>query len=327
MGSEFHDIDWQAARWIDRMSRPVQDAEMAAEFDRWILKDPRHVEAYARLSAIWQSEGLHRALRDNGETIAASREPIASNDDDYRPGRAWRRAFTGRWAGLGVAALALVLGVVMAPRLLVEEAAFATPRGTTRVVALSDGSTIRMNGATRIAVRITPWSRHVALEAGEAFFDVAHERLRGFSVDTGGASVSVLGTAFDVDRLDDDTHVVQVYRGLVSVDAGAGRQWRLPAGSGLEVSGERVRSLRGVTGQRPGWTKGWYEANDTPVLQLVQRLNRTSARPVALSDPALGELLVTGRFQTDRPADVLDAIAAIHDLRWREEGGAYVLSR
>lgn len=332
MGSEFHDIDWQAARWIDRMSRPVQDAEMAAEFDRWILKDPRHVEAYARLSAIWQSDALakslHCAVSDSGEDDSfASNDPAASNDDDERPGPVWRKAFAGRWAGLAVAALALVLGVVMAPRLLVEEAAFETPRGATRVVALSDGSTIRMNGATRIAVRITPWSRHVALDAGEAFFDVAHERLRGFSVDTGGASVSVLGTAFDVDRLDDDTHVVQVYRGLVSVDAGAGRQWRLPAGSGLEISGERVRSLRGVNGQRPGWTKGWYEANDTPVLQLVQRLNRTSAGPVVLSDPALGELLVTGRFQTDRPADVLDAIAAIHDLRWREEGGRYVLSR
>ncbi|KMS54811.1 iron dicitrate transporter FecR [Novosphingobium barchaimii LL02] len=327
MGSEFHDIDWQAARWIDRMSRPVQDAEMAAEFDRWILKDPRHVEAYARLSAIWQSEGLHCALKGSGETLVAANEPVASNDDDCRPGHAWRQVFASRRAGLGVAVMALVLAMVLAPRLMVEEAAFATPRGATRIVALSDGSTIRMNGATRIAVRITPWSRHVALEAGEAFFDVAHERLRGFSVDTGGASVSVLGTAFDVDRLDDDTHVVQVYRGLVSVDAGAGRQWRLPAGSGLEVSGERVRSLRGVTGQRPGWTKGWYEANDTPVLQLVQRLNRTSARPVVLSDPALGELLVTGRFQTDRPADVLDAIAAIHDLRWREKGGRYVLSR
>ena len=166
MGSEFHDIDWQAARWIDRMSRPVQDAEMAAEFDRWILKDPRHVEAYARLSAIWQSEGLHCALKGSGETLAASNEPVASNDDDCRPGQAWRQVLASRRAGLGVAVMALVLAMVLAPRLMVEKAAFATPRGATRVVALSDGSTIRMNGATRIAVRITPWSRHVALEAG-----------------------------------------------------------------------------------------------------------------------------------------------------------------
>jgi transmembrane sensor len=318
MGSEFHDIEWQAARWIDRMSRPVQDAELAAEFDRWILKDPRHLEAYARLSAIWQSDGLDAALRDAGAA------PTASNDDD---GPRWTDRAARRLAGIGTALVCLLFSFLVAPKLFVEESAFATPRAVTKVVALPDGTTIRMNGATRIAVRITPWSRHVALAEGEAFFDVAHERLRGFSVDTGAASISVLGTAFDVDRIDHDTQIVQVYRGLVSVDAGAGRQWRLPAGSGLEISGDQVRSLRGVDGRQPGWTQGWYEASDTPVWQLVQSLNRTSPRPVVLSDPALGELLVTGRFQTNQPSQVLEAVAAIHDLQWQDEGTRYVLSR
>ena len=318
MGSEFHDIDMQAALWIDRMSRPMQDAEMAAEFDRWILKDTRHVDAYARLSAIWQSDGLDTALRQPGAA------PLACNDDDTPR---WPRQLWLRMVGVGATALCLAFALLMGPGLFVEEAAFATPRGATRLVALSDGSKIRMNGATRIAVRITPWSRHVTLEEGEAFFDVAHERMRGFSVDTGGTSVSVLGTAFDVDRIDNDTQIVQVYRGLVSVDAGAGRRWRLPAGSGLEVSGDSVRSLRDVDAKRPGWTEGWYEANDTPVWQLVQSLNRTSPRPIALADPALGELLVTGRFQADRPAAVLDAVAAIHDLRWEDDGDRYVLAR
>ena len=322
MGSEFHDIDWQAARWIDRMSRPVQDAEMAADFDRWILKDPRHIEAYARLSAIWQCNALDSALEE-----AAAMPPACNDDEGNEAGARWFARSRRSIAACGTAALCLALAVFVGTGVFVEDATFATARGTTRLVALSDGSTIRMNGATRIAVRITPWSRHVALDAGEAFFDVAHERLRSFSVDAGGTSVSVLGTAFDVDRIDRDTRIVQVYRGLVSVDAGAGRRWRVPAGRGLEVSSDGVRSLRDIDGQRPGWTQGWYEANDTPLWQLVQSLNRTAARPIGLADPALGTLLVTGRFQTDRPVDVLEAVAAIHDLRWHDEGHRYILSR
>lgn len=325
MGHERHfgdrqTIDWQAAQWLDRMNRPVLDSATAADFDRWILKDPRHVESYARMSALWQSEGLAGALAGDSPL------PRACNDDareDDAPAR-------GRWARVaqaGAAACLLLLACILGPRLLVAESALATGHGETRTVSLADGSTVRMDGETRIAVRLTPWSRHVALERGEAFFDVAHERVRGFTVDAGGASVSVLGTAFDIDRVDADTRVIQVYRGLVSVDAGAGRQWRLPAGSGLELAGERVRSLRGMTGDRPGWTEGWYEANDTPVAQLVQRLNRMSPRPIVLADPALGELLVTGRFQTGDPQGVLDAVAAIHDLNWREADGRYVLER
>ncbi|MFT4054664.1 MAG: FecR domain-containing protein [Novosphingobium sp.] len=322
MGHELHSIDWQAAQWVDRMSRPVLDSDAAAAFDRWILKDPRHVESYARMAALWQSDGLDAALGNSGTL------PRASNDDG--PTHATSGASRRGWARVlqaGGALCLLAVALIAGPRLLVSEARFATGHGQMRTVSLDDGSTVHMDGETRIAVRITPWSRHVELQRGEAFFDVAHERLRGFTVDAGGASVSVLGTAFDIDRVDEDTRVIQVYRGLVSVDAGAGRQWRLPAGSGLELAGGRVRSLKGVDGARPGWSEGWLEANDTPVSQLVQKLNRASPHLVELADPALGELLVTGRFRMDDPKGVLDAVAAIHDLNWREAGNRYVLER
>ncbi|MEE4451050.1 FecR family protein [Novosphingobium resinovorum] len=323
MGHEPHSIDWQAAQWLGRMSRPVLDSDAAAAFDRWILENPRHVESYARMAAMWQSEGLGLALAEPGGAPRPSNDDFDGDGDEPAAPRTWRP----RVLQAGAALCLLLFACVLGPRLLVEEAEFATGHGQIRTVTLGDGSTIRMDGETRIAARITPWSRHVALKRGEAFFDVAHERLRGFTVDAGGASVSVLGTAFDIDRMDARTRVIQVYRGLVSVDAGAGRQWRLPAGSGLELSGERVRSLRGVEGDRPGWTQGWFEANDTPVAQLVQRLNRASPRKVVLADPALGELLVTGRFQTGDAQGVLDAVAAIHDLHWRRTADRYVLER
>ncbi len=316
MGHDTHSIDWQAAQWIDRMSRPVLDCDTAAAFDRWILADSRHVDSYARLSGIWQSKGLEKALTE------ATRPSDAGNDDDAAPRRGlWRPVWGAAAASL------LALAFVGGAQLLVSDASYVTARGGARTVALADGSTVRMNGDTRIAVRIAPWSRHVTLERGEAFFDVAHEQLRSFSVDAGGATISVLGTAFDIDRIDSDTRIIQVYRGLVSVDAGAGRQWRLPAGSGLELSGQHVRSLKGVAGSRPGWTDGWLEANDMPLLQLVERLNRTAALPVRLADPALGDLLITGRFQTNAPKNMLEAIAAIHDLRWRDAGDHYVVGR
>lgn len=323
MGQELHSIDWQAAQWVERMSRPVLDSDAAADFDRWILKDPRHVESYARMSALWQSGELEAALDDRSASLLPSNDDDVESVLDMRPQRlSWRRPVSA------VAALCAVLSVgIAAPHLLVQKASYATGHGQTRTVALQDGSSIRMDAETQIAVRITPWSRDVALEKGEAFFDVAHERLRRFAVDAGGTRVSVLGTAFDVDRIDADTRVIQVYRGLVSVDAGLGRQWRLPAGSGLELSGEKVRSLTLGAAVRPDWMDGWLEANEMPVSQLVQKLNRVSERPIALADPALGELLVTGRFPIDDPEAVLDAIAAIHDLDWRSAGSHYVLDR
>lgn len=318
---EFDAIDREAAQWVDRMNRPLHDAEVAAEFDRWIMQDPRHVESYARFQALWQSGGLQNAL----DAAAAGELDPADAEDTEVPNwaaQAWRQ-----FAGFAAVALCFVVLVSFGARALVTEADYAAARGATREVLLPDGSRVRMSGGARMSVRLTPWSREVALQSGEVFFDVAHEKLRTFSVNTGTSSVTVLGTAFDIDMVDRETRVVRVYRGLVSVDAGAGRQWRLPAGNGIEVGGGRVRSLGDVRGDHPGWIDGWFDADDTSVQRLVQRMNRGSDLPVVLDDPALGTLPVTGRFQISQPEMVLEALAAIHDLHWRREKARYVLSR
>lgn len=313
-------IDREAAQWVDRMNRPLHDAEVAAEFDRWIMDDPRHVESYARLQALWQSGNLCTALQ------AGEDEPEEPGVDEDTAATLARQAWK-QFAGFAAAALCLVGLVSLGAQALVSESSYAAVQGTTRAVVLTDGSKVRLSGGTRMSVRMTPWSREVALQNGEAFFDVAHEKLRTFSVNTGSSSVTVLGTAFDIDLVDHETRVVRVYRGLVSVDAGAGRQWRLPAGSAIEVGGGRVRSLGEVRGDHPGWIDGWFDADDTSVQQLVRRINRGSRLPVVLADPGLGDLLVTGRFQTSDAEMVLEAVAAIHDLQWRKEPARYVLSR
>ena len=322
MANEQDAIALQAARWVDRMNSPVLDSADAAAFDRWIMADPRHCDSYAQLSTMWQSKGLAQAIGRSAHGDEAQHEA-----HETPPTAAWSRLGYPRLPGLLAVAACIALLIFVLPSMLVTQASFSSPRGTTREIALADGSRVRLDGDTRINVRITPWSRRVELARGEAFFDVAHEHLRSFTVETGAARISVLGTAFDVDRIDATTHAIQVYRGLVSVEAGAGRKWRLPAGTGLELHGQRVRSLREVAGNRPAWTDGWYEASDTPIWQLLQHVNRNASRPVVLAEPGIGELQVTGRFRSDQPEDVLEAIGALHDLHWQRRADKYVLSR
>lgn len=322
MAGEQDVIEFEAAHWVDRMNSPVLDSADAADFDRWILADPRHCDSYARQSAMWQSAGLSQALAETSLS-----DGTAVEADEAAATISWDLPSYPRMASLLAVAACVLLLCTFMPPLIVQEASFSSPRGVTREVALADGSRVRLDGDTRIDVRITPWSRRVDLAQGEAFFDVAHEEWRSFTVEMGNARVSVLGTAFDVDRVDAATQVIQVYRGLVSVEAGVGREWRLPAGTGLELAGQRVRSLRDVAGDRPAWTGGWYEANDVPIWQLVQHVNRNAARPIVLADPGLGELQVTGRFRTAQPEDVLEAISALHDLHWQKVADRYVVSR
>jgi transmembrane sensor len=318
--AELLPIEEAAAHWVQRMAMPVQDSATAAAFDRWILADPRHVESYAHMAQLWQSQGLAQALQ------AVAAPPAA-----VRPGRAFGHVPIGLWdwrraALLLPAVAAAILLVLVMPALLRDPLRYAAPRTAMREIALADRSRVQLAPGAQIAVRLTPWSREVTLERGEAFFDVAHERLRSFAVTAGTTRVRVLGTAFDIDRLDGE-QVIRVYRGTVSVAAGAGREWRLPAGAGIVLRGSHATTIDGINGSQPDWITGWFEASNTPIRQLVAHINRVSAVPVRLADPLLGELLVTGRFRLAEPADALQAVASIHELNLTRDAHGYVLSR
>ncbi|MEN7537595.1 FecR family protein [Aurantiacibacter flavus] len=320
------DLESQAAIWIEKMSRPVLDSEVAAEFDRWVGQDPRHLESYARLAAVWQSDGLAGALEagvphnDNDE----GQHDLPEANEQTAP-----RAIASLKRGSQLAAIALMVippVVLFAQGTLAPVTEYAAPRGEDRIVDLADGSRLHLSGGTKLSVRITPWARTVTIARGETYFDVAHETLRSFTVDTGGASVSVLGTAFDINLRDDGEREVRVYRGLVNVEAGNG-EWRVPAGVGVAIMGSHMRSLDDVEGDGPGWREGWFDAHDTPLDDLIEQLNRKSDRPILLADPDIGALRISGRFQLGSPREVLDTLAAIHGLRWQDDGKQLVVSR
>ena len=323
MRRDMADLNSQAASWVEKMSSPVLDSKDAAEFDRWIAQDPRHLETYARLVSVWQSDGLAQAL-ESGIPSNDNDKTAFGDAGDLAPGA---MAVLSRFARLAVIALALILPLaILAQGALSPTIEYTAPRGENRIVDLADGSRLNLSGGTQLAVRITPWSRRVSIAHGQAYFDVAHERLRGFSVDIGDANVSVLGTAFDINLRDDGEREVRVYRGLVNVEAGNG-EWRVPAGTGVAIAGAHVRSLDDVEGARPGWIDGWFDAQDTALDHLVEQVNRSADRPIVLADPALGALRISGRFQLDRPREVLDTLALIYGLRWEDNGKQLLVSR
>lgn len=332
-------IEQQAAYWVERMHAPVQDSETAARFDAWIAADPRHVDSFGRMSALWDSGSLSRALatccprNDNelqGGNAQALEETLTAQtatsnscdrDDCPAPGRKWSRAI----AAIAATITLFIASVTLGDKLIIEND-YATATGQERSITLADGSRIRLGGATSVTSRITPWSRTVTLTRGVAFFDVAHERWRSFTVNARDAQVMVLGTAFDVELLGKQTEQVRVYRGLVNVEKG-GNSWKLPAGDGVLLAGASLLRITDVEGDRPDWTEGWYDAQDTPLGAILERVNRLSKTPVDLASPELGDLRLSGRLRLSEPEELLDIICATHDLQWKHEGTSTTIER
>lgn len=111
---------------------------------------------------------------------------------------------------------------------VVQSAAAPAPD---RSLRFADGSTAVPWGGHEASLSVVEETRQrvvVALARGGARFDVAPRAERVFSVRAGAVTVTVLGTAFSVERVADRVGVT-VTRGVVQVDWGAGTR-RVAAG-------------------------------------------------------------------------------------------------
>lgn len=92
----------------------------------------------------------------------------------------------------------------------------STKAGERKKVILKDGSTILLNGCSRLSYPIhsTTNFRMVKLE-GEAFFEITTDRQKPFLVVSDRFTTQVVGTSFNIET--DNNHTVQVNTGKVNV--------------------------------------------------------------------------------------------------------------
>lgn len=282
----------EAADWLTRLQRPEVDETDWLAFDAW-LAEPGAQEAYDAIQAV-DEEIFHR-----GPTIrtalskprhAASRQPFSVD---------WR------WlGGLGPAAAALVVAVVLAPwgELLPQpDTLYATAKGESRAVQLADGSRIDLGVDSHLSVRLEPNARRVTVHDGQALFDVAHDARRPFVITAGDETVRVLGTRFDVRRRDGQLSVT-VLRGLVEVSTdGQDEPVRLHPGQMLEhvEGGASITVSKVAAEDQIGWKSGRLVYRDQPLGRIVSDLNHYFDRPLRLEGEHTADLRFSGVLIVD----------------------------
>jgi ferric-dicitrate binding protein FerR (iron transport regulator) len=128
-----------------------------------------------------------------------------------------------------VAAAAVVFSVLVTTAYLLlskpeakvaAQSAVAVHANTNRVFFLADGSSVILSAGSRLNYPSSfdgMSKREVYLE-GQAFFDIQHNESKPFIVHTGDVTTTVLGTAFNIKAMPDESNItVTVNRGKVKV--------------------------------------------------------------------------------------------------------------
>jgi transmembrane sensor len=319
----------QASNWWFLLSEGNASWEDRRAFREWLARGPERVEAFlqtAQLSKALESKKLRWPTTSVDDLVKEALTAPINITPMTRPAQSLRRlaerpTHAGRRTrGLSIAAMLCVFSMVCWWALTGPQR-YETGIGEQRSILLGDGSVVTLNTSSVMRVQLSKQSRRIELLAGEALFQVAHDKVRPFDVIAGNTVVRAVGTQFDVDRKDGAT-VVTVVEGRVSVaneaEAGAPRtsadERSIPLDAGERVTvtqHSRSKPITANLGVAIAWTQRRLVFDRQSLAQVAVEFNRYNRRSIQIADGALRDEEVTGNFQANDPDSFVDFLAKI----------------
>ena len=310
----------QAGGWfVANRAGPLEYEDRVA-FVAWLRASPVHVEEYLGVASIardlaavtsdWDVplEPLIAQARADDEVVSLE-PPVPRGEPSLK--RSW---VLREWALAASAACATVLlaaGILWSVRdgeLLGLPKTYQTAHGEQSVQRLPDGSLLHLDTDSAVTVRYSGRERVVALNRGQALFQVAHAGTRRFRVAAGEAQVLAVGTEFDVYRKRSTT-VVTVAEGQVAVYAGAAvpptNAGTFPRLAQRVNAGYQVRIDAGVMSAQPvpadlnqalAWAQRRIVFEQRPLGEVAEEFNRYGRVPLVIEDVELRALPISGAF-------------------------------
>lgn len=288
-------FDWQLA-----LQETPGDTGLREAYAQWRTATPRHADAAARAEHLWRvSDALESA-------------PTPAAVVPLRPRRPWRH----RYAAIAACAAMLLAAVALPELWLMGQSDYRTLTGERREIALPDGSQLHLDSRSAVALDYSAERRRVRVLDGHAWFEVADDPSRPFSVEAGPVRATDIGTAFEVGR-DGDRVVVAVENGAVRVEAAGELLAELAAGELLSV-GEAAppEAVRSIAPQLvASWRRGQLVVDDQSVAAVAERLRAYTRGMIVITDDRLARQRVSGSYSLDDPDAALAAVVQPHGGR------------
>jgi transmembrane sensor len=217
--------------------------------------------------------------------------------------------------------MALALALVLRPPSPPALTTYATATAQLRTIELAEGSQLNLNGETEVSVRFDSRSRVIELARGEIAVRVAHEK-RPLRVLADGATITAVGTQFNVDRRENEI-VVLVSEGVVEVAGGDLQPVRVPAGNAVRVTAAGIVSAP-ADSAATAWGEGTVSTSGMSMRDLAHALSRYTEKDIIVS-PAIADEVVSGRFSLAQPERTLRLLAGAYDLQLVENESSLIL--
>jgi ferric-dicitrate binding protein FerR (iron transport regulator) len=151
-----------------------------------------------------------------------------------------------------------------------------TARGQMYPVKLSDGSAVWLNSSSsiRFPVAFTEQERRVEI-TGEAYFEVAHNDKKPFTVSVNGTEVQVVGTVFNINSYNDEGSMrTTLLKGAVKVKKGD-QQVMIKPGEQAQVVSDNIKVNKDVNIiKEVAWKNGLFYFKNEDLKTIMRQIAR-----------------------------------------------------
>lgn len=311
-------IELDARDWTVRLTSGHVSEEDLHRFKAWCDLSPRHVETFQREKRFWNDLG---GLREDYVTQV----PLV-----HCPNSVGRRAFL---LGSG-AAVAAGVGAIAWPGLhLWWRADLRTAAGEQARHVFPDGTAVRLNTDSALAIDFSPSIRRVELLKGEAEFSVGKAPGSPFGVLALGGAAETEEAVFSMRALD-GLATVTVAQGRTVVSSPLAFDARNDVGSlSLSANEQASYTADGALGpitqvdveSELAWRSGKVIFEARPFSSAVAELARYLPERVAFAPGASTNVPVTAIFSTEEALEAVYALARTQGRTVRRIPGVLVL--
>ncbi|HKS55841.1 MAG TPA: FecR domain-containing protein [Steroidobacteraceae bacterium] len=311
----------EAAAWVVRFDGRAPEAEQRAAFDDWIGRSPAHTAAYENALQTWRDLAAMRGSEQYRSLLGKPtlRERLVGT---LRAPR-WVAAAGGVAAIVAVVWLGLSLDALP---FLQRPTQVTTDVAEVRRLTLPDGTRIVLGAQSQIDYVVTDSTRRATVMSGDAFFAVAHDSARPFTVAAGDYTVSVVGTQFEIRRRPGMVRVA-VSEGRVAVGrAGESAASVLPSGAAWTAGASGVEVHPVDAFDVGAWRLGRLFYDNATLRDIVADANRYTRTRIVVADPQLEDLRLTTSFRTSQVDGMVETLqAALPLVAERQASGEIVL--
>ena len=353
---------------------PLAEAEamrawLAADANRQASVDEIRAAWHASNVAVpaWDKDGVWAKLSNERAVATAIDRVAAPRRPDKRKIGRLPSSVPQRWTAIvaPAAAILLVVGAsatVLARRTHTKPVAMreiTTNHGERSVIQLDDGTRVTLDAASRLRVPTdlgasgrtllfwrTPSPRRLEL-TGRVLFNVKHDAVRPFIVETSTATTQDVGTSFVITAYPEAsaTQVAVVdgsvalwepsthTRSAAAVSDGAQPNRAAPLMTltrgdvaTLDARGTTTRTRGVAVASFTSWTRGVLAFEHAPLKDVILELNRWYDIDIRLSDSALGARRLTAEIRRESAREALQRIGLVLDVRVAQRGRTVVLS-